>query len=257
MVWYYCNWFFFVVSVALMWHIILETLNASEQVLLDICGERTEIYLYVIFKYSFAAKQLTNYSTTYSIAVRDLRFPPRLKIQVEVFWVPTPCSVVIGCQRTISLFTIIYVRAVIAKSAATGYVLDDRGSRVRFPAGLGIFIFTTASRTALGPAQPPIQCVPGAPSLGQSGRDVKLTTHLLLVPRSKNAWSYTSTPPIRLPGVVVSQAQGQLYLYLYYYICIFNYCHLHGLGHLVPVPAPVVKYFEIVLCVIVVRFWLN
>jgi hypothetical protein len=27
---------------------------------------------------------------------------------------------------------------------------------------------------------------------------VKLTTHLHLVPRSKNAWSYTSTPPIRL-----------------------------------------------------------
>jgi len=34
------------------------------------------------------------------------------------------------------------------------------------------------------------------------------------VPRSKNAWSYTSTPPIRLHGVVLSlkKAQGQLYL---------------------------------------------
>jgi hypothetical protein len=29
---------------------------------------------------------------------------------------------------------------------------------------------------------------------GQSGGGVKLTTHLHLVPRSKNAWSYTSTP---------------------------------------------------------------
>jgi hypothetical protein len=27
---------------------------------------------------------------------------------------------------------------------------------------------------------------------------VKLTTHLHLVQRSKNEWSYTSTPPIRL-----------------------------------------------------------
>jgi hypothetical protein len=36
---------------------------------------------------------------------------------------------------------------------------DDRGSRVRFPAGAGIFLFTTASRTALGPTQPPIQWV--------------------------------------------------------------------------------------------------
>jgi hypothetical protein len=39
---------------------------------------------------------------------------------------------------------------------ALGYRLDDRGSRVRFPEGMGIFLFTTASRTALGPTQPPI-----------------------------------------------------------------------------------------------------
>jgi hypothetical protein len=32
--------------------------------------------------------------------------------------------------------------------------------------GLGIFLFTTASRTVLGPTQPPIQWVPGAFSLG-------------------------------------------------------------------------------------------
>jgi hypothetical protein len=35
------------------------------------------------------------------------------------------------------------------------------------------------------------------------------------VPRSKNAWSYTSTPPIPLHGVVLrKKAQRQLYLYL-------------------------------------------
>jgi hypothetical protein len=44
------------------------------------------------------------------------------------------------------------------------YGLDDRGieSRQR----LGIFLFTTASRSALGPTQPPIQWVPGVLSLG-------------------------------------------------------------------------------------------
>jgi hypothetical protein len=33
------------------------------------------------------------------------------------------------------------------------------------PRGLGIFLFTTASRTTPGPTQPPIQWVPGAFSL--------------------------------------------------------------------------------------------
>jgi hypothetical protein len=51
------------------------------------------------------------------------------------------------------------------KGVALGYGLDDRGSRVRFSAELGIFLFITASRTALGPIQPPIQWVPGALSL--------------------------------------------------------------------------------------------
>jgi hypothetical protein len=32
--------------------------------------------------------------------------------------------------------------------------------------GLGIFLFTTTSRMALGPTQPPIQWVPGAVPLG-------------------------------------------------------------------------------------------
>jgi hypothetical protein len=89
-------------------------------------------------------------------------------------------------------------------SIALGYRLEDRGSRVRFPAGLGIFLFTTASRTALGSTQPPIQWVPGALSLGvkRPGREADHSPPL--VPRSKNAWNYTSTPSIPLHGVVLS-----------------------------------------------------
>jgi hypothetical protein len=51
--------------------------------------------------------------------------------------------------------------------------MDDWDSRVRFPPGLGIFIFTTVSRKALGTTQPPIQWVPGALSLRvkQPGRE--------------------------------------------------------------------------------------
>jgi hypothetical protein len=49
---------------------------------------------------------------------------------------------------------------------ALGYGLDDRSARVRFPAGLGILLFTTASRMALWPTQLPIQWLSGALSLG-------------------------------------------------------------------------------------------
>jgi hypothetical protein len=54
-----------------------------------------------------------------------------------------------------------------------------------FAGGFDVRPFTTASRTALGPTQPPIQWVPGALSLGVKRPGVKLTTHLHLVPRSR------------------------------------------------------------------------
>jgi hypothetical protein len=61
--------------------------------------------------------------------------------------------------------------------------------------GLGIFLFTSASRPALGPTQPPIQWVPGALSLGVKGtgrEDNHLHPSRAEV---KNAWSYTSVSP--------------------------------------------------------------
>jgi hypothetical protein len=85
-----------------------------------------------------------------------------------------------------------------------GYGLDDRGSRVRFPAGLGIFLPTTASRTAVGPTQPPIQWVPGALSLRvkRSGREADHSP-----PSSaevKECVELYIHSPIRLHGVVLS-----------------------------------------------------
>jgi hypothetical protein len=93
--------------------------------------------------------------------------------------------------------------------------MDDRWfeSRQR----LGIFLFTTASRLDLGPTQPPIQWVLGTLSLGakRPGREADPSP-----PSSaevKNAWSYTSSPPIHLHSVVqVKNAQGQLYFLTLY-----------------------------------------
>jgi hypothetical protein len=67
-----------------------------------------------------------------------------------------------------------------------------------------MFLLATMSRTALGPTQPPIQWAPGALSLGvrRPGREGGHSP--LSSAEVKNAWSYTSTPAIRLHGIVLS-----------------------------------------------------
>jgi len=64
-----------------------------------------------------------------------------------------------------------------------GYGLDDRG----FKSGqeIGIFLFTTVSRPALGPTEPPIQWAPVALSLGVKRLEREADPHLHLVPRSR------------------------------------------------------------------------
>jgi hypothetical protein len=76
------------------------------------------------------------------------------------------------------------------------------------PAGavIGIFFFSTAFRLSLKHNQPPVQCVWGA--LFPSSKVKWLGHEADLSPPSsakvKNVWSYTSTPPIHLDGVVLS-----------------------------------------------------
>jgi hypothetical protein len=85
--------------------------------------------------------------------------------------------------------TMIYLVFSVFSSRPTSLLVSNRISV------LCIFYLCTASRTALGPTQPPILWVPGALSLGvkRPGREADHSP-----PSSaevKNAWSYTSTPP--------------------------------------------------------------
>jgi hypothetical protein len=61
--------------------------------------------------------------------------------------------------------------------------------------GLGIFLFTTASRPALGPIQPPIQWIQESLSLGVKLPGREADHSLPSSAELNNAWSYTSITP--------------------------------------------------------------
>jgi hypothetical protein len=93
----------------------------------------------------------------------------------------------------------------ISRRSSVSIVTRLQGGRPGFDfrQGLGFFIPTPLYRPALGLTQSPLQSVMGALSQGvkRPGRDAY---HSL--PSSaefKNAWSYTSTPPVRLHDMVL------------------------------------------------------
>jgi hypothetical protein len=71
---------------------------------------------------------------------------------------------------------------------ALGYGLDDRGFESR--QGLGIFLFTTASRSALGPTHPPIQWLPAGLSLRVKRPGNEAYHSPPSSAEVKNAWNY-------------------------------------------------------------------
>jgi hypothetical protein len=78
---------------------------------------------------------------------------------------------------------------------ATSYWLEDWMIGIRFPAGLGIFLFYTMSKPALGPTQAPTQWVPGPLSVGVK-RARRETDHSPPPSKEvKNARNYDSTSP--------------------------------------------------------------
>jgi hypothetical protein len=74
----------------------------------------------------------------------------------------------------------------------TGDGLDDRGVGVRVP--VGSIIFSTSSRLAQRPTQPPIQWVPAhlSPGVKRPGREVDHSSRTSA--EIKKIWIYTSTP---------------------------------------------------------------
>jgi hypothetical protein len=70
--------------------------------------------------------------------------------------------------------------------------------------GLGIFLFDTASIPALEPTQPPIQRLPAALSLVVKRPGCESDHSPLSSAEVKSAWSYTSTPSVRLHSVVLT-----------------------------------------------------
>jgi hypothetical protein len=69
------------------------------------------------------------------------------------------------------------------------------GVQLPVPALMGIFLFATASRPALGPIQPPNQWVPGAVTPGVKWPGRKADHSPPSSADVKNEWSYNSAPP--------------------------------------------------------------
>jgi hypothetical protein len=115
------------------------------------------------------------------------------------FFVLFRCFPSIFVSSLISLFLFVFLSSVLSfrgfgnrsNKWATGWMT---GVQSQAGAWEGRVFFTTASRPALGPTQPPIQWAPGGltPAVKRPGREVDQSP-----PSSaevKNSWSYTSTP---------------------------------------------------------------
>jgi hypothetical protein len=83
--------------------------------------------------------------------------------------------------------------------------------------GLGIFLFTSASRTALVATQPPIQWVPVVLSLGVKRAGYEADRSPPSSAEVKNACSYTSTIPYVFVECLVKHRNNFTFTFLYLY----------------------------------------
>jgi hypothetical protein len=137
---------------------------------------RYPLYFFQIFRHKFYKQFL--YPYTFPSHHFFISSPSKtLKIKINLWYYP--------------LFW-----AGIAQSYSAG--LRVRWSGFESRQGLGIFLFTTASRTDLWPAQSPIQWLLGALSLGVKRPVCEADHSPPYSAQAKNSWSCTSTPNMPL-----------------------------------------------------------
>ena len=81
----------------------------------------------------------------------NVHFPTLISYFIPMSNPAVLCSIIL-------VYCIVY-GAGIVQSVSSGCGLNDQGIGVRFPVGANIFIVNTVLEPALGPTQPPIQCV--------------------------------------------------------------------------------------------------
>jgi hypothetical protein len=83
--------------------------------------------------------------------------------------------------------------------------LEDRGIRIRFPAGARDVLLSMLSRSDLGPTQSPVQCVPGTIPPGIEGLVLESDRSAPHNAKIKNASRYTYTSPCAFMILCLSQ----------------------------------------------------
>jgi hypothetical protein len=94
-------------------------------------------------------------------------------------------------------------------------------SEVRFQAGAGIFspLHRVQTDTEIYPASYPVGAGSSFPGDKAAGV-VKLTTRLCLLPKVKNAWSYTSIPSFIFMAWYLVKHRNNFTFYLYHNWCL-------------------------------------
>jgi hypothetical protein len=82
-----------------------------------------------------------------------------------------------------------------------------------------VILLYTVSRSALGPTQPPVEWVSGAPSPGTKG-GMKLSTHLHLVATLRKHKPIPPPSSIRLHCLVLVKHRDTIIVFLFFSLCV-------------------------------------